>query len=122
MIGFVLRFFKGLILGWLMSLVFFMVKRILARAFGNMPSSNNHQPHTDSRSANQNSNDVVETIWAGMSATQLRATFGTPFKKENVKSGEIWTYANLNGIDTETDVSIKDNQVTNWFVKSTSSK
>jgi hypothetical protein len=110
------RFIKGIILGWILSLIFYLAKRALARMFGQMQqtqaSSRTHpDPHQQSYSTGH---DVVETIWAGMSVTQLRTTFGTPQSKRNIQGGEIWVYANLNGQGTETSITIQNGMVVSW--------
>lgn len=109
-----------------MSLIFFLVKRMLAKAFGadmldpqahnrttpqQRPSSS--QPYSQ-RTANQNTLDVVETMWVGMSADQLRAAFGVPLSKENIAGGEVWIYANLNGQGVQTAITIQNNLVAHW--------
>ena len=115
---FIGRFLKGIILGWILSLIFFVVKRALARAFGTVQQSQNSSRHKQSEHQNQQSSsshtDVVETIWVGMNVNQLRTTFGTPQSKQNIQSGEIWLYANLNGQGTETEISIQNGIVTSW--------
>jgi len=100
------RFIKGIILGWILSLIFYLVKRALARAFG--------QAQQQTQQSSSPSHDVVETIWAGMSVTQLRTTFGTPQSKRNIQGGEIWVYANLNGQGTETSITIQNGMVVSW--------
>lgn len=104
------RFLKGIILGWILSLIFYLVKRALARVFGQMQQT---QQSTRQQSSSA-SHDVVETIWAGMSINQLRTAFGTPQSKQNIQGGEIWVYANLNGQGTETAITIRDGVVSNW--------
>lgn len=112
------RFLKGIILGWILSLIFYLVKRALARAFGAVQQSQHSSRHSQSEHQNQQSSspshDVVETIWAGMSVTQLRTTFGTPQSKQNIQGGEIWAYANLNGQGTETSITIQNGMVVSW--------
>jgi len=106
-----------------MSLVFFLVRRALAKAFGGTnpmqqqgQQQRGHQPHANPRQPRQtaNNSDVVETIWAGMSATQLRTSFGMPQSKQNIQGGEIWVYANLNGQGTETEITIENGIVSGW--------
>ena len=95
----------------MMALVFYVVKRVVTKAFGDMPSYN-PQPHP----AQQNTphQDIVETLWEGMSAGQLRQSFGSP--QEIVRSGnsEVWVYANLNGQNTPTSVTLENGIVTYW--------
>ncbi len=100
-----------------MSLIFYLVKRALARTFGNMPEPH-QQPNPQNTSS---SHDVVETIWAGMSVNQLRTTFGTPKSKQNSQGGEVWVYANLNGQGTETEITIENGMVAGWKDKVSSS-
>jgi hypothetical protein len=110
------RFIKGIILGWIMSLIFYLVKRALARAFGNVQQSQqSSRTHADPyQQSSSTGHDVVETIWAGMGVNQLRTAFGTPQSKQNIQDGEIWTYANLNGQGTETAITIQDGVVISW--------
>ena len=110
MFVFIGRFLKGLILGWIISLVMYLAKRALARAFGQMQQP--QQPRSNPQPAE--GNDIVETMWAGMSIDQLRATFGTPQSKQATASGDIWVYANLNGQGTETSITITNGVVTSW--------
>lgn len=115
-----------------MSLIFYLVKRMLAKAFGvdafnpqngrktapKQPS----QPYSNyQQTANQNALDVVETMWVGMSAQQLMSAFGSPSTKQIVAGGEIWTYANLNGNGTQTAVTIQNGLVSSWQNKQTNS-
>jgi hypothetical protein len=62
------RFIKGIILGWIMSLIFYLVKRALARAFGNVQQSQqSSRTHADPyQQSSSTGHDVVETIWAGI--------------------------------------------------------
>ena len=125
-----MRFFKGLILGWITSLMMFLVKRMLAKAFGMSAGDLRHtaqkrayqpsaghtarNPYTQRSTANQNHVDVIETLWVGMSVEQLKSAFGMPQSKQTVAGGEVWTYANLNGQGTQTIVSITGGKVASW--------
>ena len=100
-----------------MSLIFYLVKRALARMFGQMQQQKQQSSRTHADPYQQSSStghDVVETIWAGMGVNQLRTAFGTPQSKQNIQDGEIWTYANLNGQGTETAITIQDGVVISW--------
>lgn len=114
MITFALRWFKGLILGWIMSLVFMLVQRMLKRAFGAATAQHpDTMGNTPSPHPAPNDN-VVETIWAGMPAPQLRRTFGEPRTVNMTQNGEVWTYANLNGQGTRTAITIERGIITTW--------
>ncbi len=99
----------------------YLVKRALAKSFGNMQQHNSQHPHQRPQSS-QPQHDVVETIWAGMTTDQLRAAFGTPQSKENSKEkneessegGEIWIYSNLNGQGTRTAITVENQKVKSW--------
>lgn len=97
-----------------MSLIFYVVRRMLARTFGNMPQPQHPSQSQSTPRQSSSGHDVVETIWAGMSLDQLRTTFGTPLSKETIQGGEIWTYANLNGQGSRTSITIQNRQVTSW--------
>ena len=126
MFTFIGRFLKGLIVGWIMSLMMYLVKRALSKALGgHMPGAQNRtRPHPSSQTSQQNTysrptshqnqDDVVETIWVGMSTDQLRRSFGAPLQRETVANGEIWSYANLNGQGIQTRVAIHKHAVTGW--------
>jgi hypothetical protein len=105
---FISRLIKGIILGWITSLILFLLRRALSKAFGTPPPYN--QPNTP----NTNGHDIVETLWAGMSAQHLQKTFGNPLKKTIIAGGEIWTYANLNGSGSRTDVTLSQGMVEKW--------
>jgi len=114
---FIARFLKGLILGWIMALIFYLVKRALTRTFGNMPQQTENgaqQNHTQNTYNPSPTHDVVETIWAGMSVAKLKRTFGAPVRTQNVAGGEVWTYTNLNGHGTETAITIQNGVVLGW--------
>jgi hypothetical protein len=106
---FVGRFIKGILLGWIMSLIFYLAKRILAQIFNSRPMS-----RSDDAPNPVSQKDIVETIWAGMSRDQLHTSFGMPQSKENTQGGEVWVYANLNGQGTETSIVIEAGLVKSW--------
>lgn len=96
----------------------YLIKRALTRAFGNMPQQSQNRaqqnaPHYPPRNTPP-SQDVVETIWAGMSIAQLQQAFGAPSSKQVTASGEIWTYSNLNGYGIQTAITIEGGAVKSW--------
>ena len=97
----------------------YLVKRALAKSFGQMPQQNSQhpqQPYQRPQSSHPRppQHDVVETIWAGMTTDQLRTTFGTPQSKENSDGREIWVYSNLNGQGTRTAITIQNGVIKQW--------
>lgn len=120
MLRFIAQFLKGLILGWIASLMMLLVKKMLSRAFGveainpqDAPKQRKTNPYKNN-SANQNSLDIVETIWVGMSTAQLVKSFGPALTKQYRGTQEIWTYLNLNGQGTQTAIAIENGVVVNW--------
>jgi hypothetical protein len=111
MLTFIARFFKGLIIGWIMSLIMYLVKRALTKSFGSMQGA--QQPP---RPQNQRAegHDIVETIWAGMSTAQLRTSFGAPKTINPATNGEVWIYTGLNGQGIDTAITIENNSVKHW--------
>lgn len=98
-----------------------LVKKMLAKAFGfdAMPPQTASPKHRKTNpyknnSANQNSLDIVETIWVGMSSAQLMKSFGPALTKQYRGNQEIWTYLNLNGQGTQTAIAIENGVVVNW--------
>lgn len=120
MFGFILKFVKGLIVGWIVSLMMYLAKRVISKAFGvDAISPKSAQPQRKSNpyktnSANQNSQDVVDTIWVGMSVDQLLKSFGEALTKQYVAGGEVWTYLNLNGQGTQTAITIRNGMIVTW--------
>ncbi|HOO49884.1 MAG TPA: hypothetical protein PLK94_01200 [Alphaproteobacteria bacterium] len=110
------RWLKGLIAGWLMAFIFFLIKRALQRAFGDVASMQAEAQNDPTRAARHgNTSDIIETIWIGMSADQLRMTFGAPTSKEKVSfTQENWIYQKWQGRDTPTKVTLENNKVTSW--------
>ncbi|MDY0029040.1 MAG: hypothetical protein RBR86_03760 [Pseudobdellovibrionaceae bacterium] len=111
------RWLKGLIVGWLMAFIFFLIKRALQRAFGDVAAMRQAGTQNDpSRAANHSStSDIIETIWIGMSSDQLRMTFGAPTSKEKLSfTQENWIYQKWQGRDTPTKVTLENNRVTSW--------
>lgn len=120
MLTFFFRWFKGLIIGWLMSLVFFLVRRALTKTFGQMngpqPDVSRH-PHaprpTPSRPTQQS--DIIETIWVGMSTAQLRQSFGEPTTIQRNGAREIWSYPRLDGQHGHTtEITVENGLITKW--------
>lgn len=111
MLTFIARFFKGLIIGWIMSLIMFLVKRALAKSFGSMQDG---QQSAQPQNRRAEGHDIVETIWAGMSTAQLRNTFGRPKTINPATNGEVWIYTGLNGVGIDTAVTIENNLVKHW--------
>lgn len=118
-----LRWFKGLIIGWLMSLVFFLVRRALTKAFGqmNVPQQGTshqtrHQPHpTAEQPPRAPQGDIIETIWVGMSTEQLRQSFGEPTTIKRNGQIEIWSYPRLDGQQGHTtEVTLENSVITKW--------
>lgn len=123
MFTFLARFLKGVILGWITTLIIYLIKRMLTKAFGNMPAHDRsyHPEHSEQFGRAGSSewrtppdHNIVDTLWEGMSAGQLRQSFGSP--QEVVRSGEseVWVYANLNGQNTTTSVTLENGIVTYW--------
>ncbi|HNQ92443.1 MAG TPA: hypothetical protein PKI93_05865 [Alphaproteobacteria bacterium] len=114
MLLFIARWFKGLIVGWIIGLILFMLKRALSRAFGNLEGLEGSQGTPQPRRY-PNDGSVVETLWAGMSAAQLTATFGPPdLKNKTGPNSEVWTYSTFNGKPEPTAVTIQNGKVTSW--------
>ncbi len=96
-----------------MALLMILIERAIKRAFGDIAASRKQTgPHNTP--PNQKGTDIVETIWAGMESSQLRATFGPPQKINFIPNGEMWTYPNLNGSGTRTEIDIVDGKVKKW--------
>lgn len=94
-----------------MSMLFFLIQRALAKAFGQAAertgdTSSPHRQHS--------TQDIVETIWVGMSASQLRNSFGSPKAIRPTPSGEVWTYSNLSHVGGDTDVVMGNGVVQSW--------
>lgn len=114
MLLFLARWFKGLIIGWIISLILFMLKRALSRAFGNMEGLDSAQNAPQPRKY-QNDGSVVETLWAGMTPAQLTATFGPPSSKNKTgPNSEVWTYSMFGGKPDPTQITIENGMVTGW--------
>ena len=110
MMTFVFRWLRGVIAGWILALVFAMLKRVLERAFrGATPPINDHikrprpsAPHND---------NVIDTIWIGMSAAQLQTAFGHPHRQESKPDGTyLWSYPDM-------EVTLERNAVKGWTRK-----
>jgi hypothetical protein len=122
MFRFIAKFLKGLILGWIASLMMMLVKKMLSKAFGvdainpqNAPQQRKQNPYKNN-SANQNSLNIVETIWVGMSTAQLIKSFGPALTKQYRGTQEIWTYLNMSGQGTQTAIAVENGIIVNWQV------
>lgn len=83
--------------------------------FGQTSSGGAAAPHSSSSSTTSYpSPDIVDTVWAGMSAAQLQKNFGAPQNKYMSGTQEIWTYTNLNGQNRETSITLENGVVTRW--------
>lgn len=58
--------------------------------------------------------NVVETIWVGMTVSQLIAAFGHPQRTEKKGTQDIWVYTNITGHGAETAISLDQNRVSDW--------
>jgi hypothetical protein len=121
MLLFVGQWIRGLILGWVVALIFYLVKRLLARAFGQMNQPVDIQKSKDEssdifevRGHQPRDQNVVETIWVGMTASQLIAAFGHPQRTEKKGPQDIWVYTNITGHGAETAISLDQNRVSDW--------
>lgn len=113
MFAFFGRWLKGLIIGWILSFIAYLIKRAMTKAFQNVKDFENAQNAGMKRPAN--SADIVDTIWAGMTEDQLLATFGHPDTRfRNSAETEIWHYTKWNGQNTSTEVILSNRQVTSW--------
>lgn len=118
MLIFLSRWLKGLIAGWLMALMFFIIKRALKKAFGgsvDMGSFDINNPPHARNTPDQQDDTIVETIWAGMPAQQLIKTFGQPqtVTKTGINS-EVWVYPIFNGKLEPTEIQIENEAITKW--------
>lgn len=100
----------------------YFAKRMMSKAFG-VDTTQAQQTSTQRKSnpyknnsANQNSVDVVETIWVGMSTAQLVKSFGPALTKQYSGNREIWTYLNMSGQGTQTAVAVENGTIINWQV------
>lgn len=125
------RFLKGIILGWIMALVFYLFKRMMKRMFElNMPQHPQQQatpaqqkpvqpapyapykPYTNADSSAQ----IIDTIWVGMRDVELSNTFGAPDARDShiAQGEEIWTYNTMRGMDGVTRVTLSNGQIKSW--------
>lgn len=121
MLLFVGQWIRGLILGWVVALIFYLVKRLLTKVFGQM-----NRPVDREKPKNQSSDifgvsrgqapdqNVVETIWVGMTTSQLIAAFGHPQRTEKKGPQDIWVYTNITGNGAETAISLFQNRISDW--------
>ena len=112
------RWLKGLIIGWITGLIFAMIGRMLERALGGSMNGSmgdgERGPMSDSlkRPRTQQPNDnIIDTIWVGMSATQMQSTLGRPVSQQSNPDGSfLWSYPNM-------DVTLERNAVKGWTYK-----
>lgn len=126
MLLFIVRWFKGLILGWILSLIFLMVRKMLERAFGGpLPKGFAHpgQGGPQARGAERGRpsytprGDVIDTIWIGMTKDQLLQNLGAP--ESRTISGlhtQVWAYPRWNGQNTPAKVTLTEDKVTAWDI------
>ena len=101
-----------MIAGWILALVFAMLKRILERALGGAPLRGpQHEGIKRPRSEPPKDDNVIDTIWVGMSAAQLQAVFGDPASQQSNNDGSVlWSYPNMS-------VTLERNAVKGWTYK-----
>ncbi|MEK7802243.1 MAG: hypothetical protein AAB276_07305 [Pseudomonadota bacterium] len=122
------RFLKGIILGWIMALVFYLFKRMMKRVFElNVPQPQAtptpqkpaeqapyapYKPYTNA----DNSAQIIDTIWVGMSDVELSNIFGAPDARDShiAQGEEIWTYNTMRGMDGVTRVTLSNGLIKNW--------
>ncbi len=113
------RWLKGLIIGWITGLIFAMIGRMLERALGgslngSMADSMRRGPQSDSIKrphTGPQDNNIIDTIWVGMSAAQLQSTLGHPTAQHTNTDGSfLWSYPNM-------DVTLERNTVKGWTYK-----
>ncbi len=116
MLTFFGRWLKGLIAGWLMAFIFFLIKRAMKRAFGDVADMERQaQQARPSQRHQTSSQDVIETIWDGMSSAHLIDSFGAPDQKlRSSPIGEIWIYRHMAGRTSPTEIHIENGSVTKW--------
>lgn len=120
MLLFIARWLKGLILGWILSLIFLMIRKMLERAFGG-PLPKGFMGPSSAKGTNRTNRpytpqgDVIDTIWIGMTKDQLLQSLGSP--EARVISGlhtQVWTYARWNGQNTPAKVTLIEDKVSAW--------
>lgn len=124
------RFLGRLILGWIMSLLVFMIQRAVKRMAMSSPHTAppNHSPiHAQqppspplshgfsSKPSKQNSGQnivVHDALWQGMPEQDLLAAYGPPVSRSSkTASCEIWTYPSADSCLT---VTLENGKVLNW--------
>lgn len=123
MLLFIARWFKGLILGWILSLIFLMVRKMLERAFGGpLPKDFMGAPSAKGTGRTNRpyppQGDVIDTIWIGMTKDQLLQSLGSP--ESRIISGlhsQVWTYARWNGQNTPAKVTLTEDKVSAWEIQ-----
>lgn len=127
---FIARFLKGIILGWIMALVFYLFKRMMKRMFElNTQQQQAHAPQNSVKPAPyapyapykpytnaDSSAQIIDTIWVGMRDVELSNTFGAPDARDShiAQGEEIWTYNTMRGMDGVTRVTLSNGQIKSW--------
>ncbi len=119
------RFLGRLILGWIMSLLVFMVQRAVKKMAMSSPHATNpnRSPHDVQRRSPPSSQDlppksseqnivVRDALWQGMPEKDLLAAYGPPVSRSSkTASCEIWTYPLA---DSGLTVTLENGKVLNW--------
>lgn len=89
-----------------------MIGRMLERALGGNPLGGPpHEGIKRPRSEPPKDDNVIDTIWVGMSAAQLQAAFGRPASQQSNYDGSVlWSYPNM-------IVTLERNAVKGWTYK-----
>jgi hypothetical protein len=129
------RFLGRLILGWIMSLLVFMVQRAMKRM--TMSSPHAETQHRSPTHAQQSSSPplshgfsskpsgpnsmVRDALWQGMPEKDLLAAYGAPFSRSpRPIGGEIWVYTSTKKSDSpaaypEMTVTLENGKVLSWI-------
>lgn len=120
------RFLGRLILGWIMSLLVFMIQRAVKRMAMSSPHTapQNHSPihaqqppspplsHGFSSKPSAQNIVVRDALWQGMPEKDLLAAYGPPISRSSkTASCEIWTYPSA---DSCLSVTLESGKVLNW--------
>jgi len=98
-----------------MALIFFLIKRAMKRAFGNVADFDQQAQQTRQAHRPPHSADIIETLWDGMTTSQLIASYGQPDQKyRDGQAREIWTYTRMTGRTDPTEITIENGSVTKW--------
>jgi hypothetical protein len=117
----------GLIVGWIFTMVVALVTRIVKRALAKQqqqaqmrtqtsPRPSPAKPDPVIKDAPYKSWAVTDTIFQGMSKTELIAAYGEPATRMKASDvSEIWTYGSSNSAnDNGMTVTIESGFVTDW--------